>query len=325
MPHPRRAKRNTKPACPLFGTDLDSRRMLSRRFLPTGIAAISAAAGLSGCSGTVVSASDASTSTTQALLSVDRSALAGDPTGAARAHASAYFLRLQATADPALAARLVGATNVLPAVGQCEAVGVLSDQAMPLATLGPVDLVDVGEVALEASSVRATFAARAFPDVADLVSGVVYTTRDLVADPLPDHGTYRFRIAGSNTVPAMTLEAHAPGPATNLFVGGFPLGHELLPLNRGDLPIRWQPAPNTDLVYVELASMEDGPLERVRCTFANDGQGVISASALPRAATQSISIHLVRREGVAVPGLDGGWIRFDLATSGTLRFEGTTP
>ena len=206
-----------------------------RRLLHTGIAALSAAAGALGCSGTVVSASDASTSSTQVMLSVDRTAAAGDPTGSVRAHASAYFLRLQAGADPNLAARLVGATHVLPAVGQCEAVGVLSDQAMPQATLGPVDLVDVGEVALEASSIRATFAARAFPDVADLVAGVVYTTRDLAADPLPDHGTYRFRIAGSSSVPPMTLEALAPGPARDLLVAGLPLRGETLAVRRGDL------------------------------------------------------------------------------------------
>jgi hypothetical protein len=196
---------------------------------------------------------------------------------------------------------------------------------MPLGTLGPVDLVDVGAVALEASNVRATFATRAFPDVADLVSGVVYTTRDLVADPLPDRGTYSFRIAGSNTIPAATLEATAPGPAGDLFVAGVPLRSDVLALRRGDLQIQWEPAAGTELVYVELASMEDGPLDRVRCTFANDGKGVIAMSALPRAATQSISIHLVRREGIAAPGLDGGWIRFDLATSGALRFEGSTP
>jgi hypothetical protein len=296
-----------------------------RRLLHTGIAALSAAAGALGCSGTVVSTSDASTSTTQAVVSVERTATAGDPNRSVRAHASAYFLRLQAGADPSLAARLVGAANVLPAIGQCEAIGVLSDQAMPLATLGPVDLVDVGEVALEASTIRATFAARAFPDVADLVSGVVYTTRDLAADPLPDHGPYTFRIAGSHAVQPMILQARAPGPAGDLSVAGHPLRDAAVVLPRGDLSVRWEPAAGTDQVYIELASMEDGPLDRVRCSFANDGQAVIAASALPKAATQTISIHLVRREGVAAPGLDGGWIRFDLATSGTLRFEGSTP
>ena len=44
---------------------------------------------------------------------------------------------------------------------------------MPLATLGPVDLIDAGEVALETAEGRDTLAVRAFPDVVDLVSGVV--------------------------------------------------------------------------------------------------------------------------------------------------------
>src|SRR5438045_4522026 len=61
-----------------------------------------------GCSGTVVSASDASTTSTQALLSVDRTASVGDPVVSARAHASASFLRMQAGADQNLAARLLG-------------------------------------------------------------------------------------------------------------------------------------------------------------------------------------------------------------------------
>ena len=34
-----------------------------------------------------------------------------------------------------------------------------------------------------------------------------------------------------------------------------------------------------------------------------------------------MSIHLVHREAVAALGLDSGEIRFDLATSGPLRFE----
>src|SRR5438132_10901842 len=172
-----------------------------RRAVTTALFGAAAAA----CSGNVVSASDASASSTQALLSVERTTTVTDAPASVRAHASAYFLRLQAGADRTLAARLVGAADVLPAMGQCQAAPMLNDQGMPLASLGPVDLVDVGEVLLEASSTRATLAARAFPDVIDLVSGVVYTTRDLIADPLAAQGAYTFRVSGSSAVPAMAL------------------------------------------------------------------------------------------------------------------------
>jgi hypothetical protein len=291
------------------------------RLLGVGTAAGVALATMVGCSGTIVTASDASTATTQALLSVESTAPAGDVAGSAGAHASAYFLRLQAGADPVLAARVVGTSLVLPSLGQCLPVEMIGDEGMPLASLGPVDLVDVGQVALQGPTTGALLAARAFPDVVDLISGVVYTTREPVADPVREPGSYTFYISGSQSVPSMALEAHAPGTAKGLSIGGYALGAEPLALPRGDLTIAWQPNPYADAVYVELASLEDGPLERVRCAFAAGGPGLVPASALPRANTQSLSVHAVRRENVSALGLDGGEMRFDLAVSGTIRFD----
>jgi hypothetical protein len=228
---------------------------------------------------------------------------------------------MQAGADQGLAARLVGGSKVLPPLGQCQQVEVLGEQGMPLASLGPVDLIDVGEVTIEASQTRATLAARAFPDVVDLVSGVVYTTRDQIGDSLPEQGGYAFKISGSPALAPVSLEASAPGPVDDLTVGGLPLAGQASELPRSDLSIAWKAQPGADLVYIELASAEDGPLERVRCSFHNDGHALIAASALPKASAQSIAIHLVHREGVVAPGIDSGEIRFDLATSGSLRFE----
>jgi len=300
---------------------------MSGRFdtlLSAGTTALFAAA-VSACSGNVVSTSDASTATTQALLSVERTATTTDVPTSARAHASAYFLRLQSGADRMLAARLVGATDVLPVAGQCETTAVLADRGIPLASIGPVDLVDVGEVAVEASQIRATLAARAFPDVVDLVSGVVYTTRDFMADPLPGQGAYTFRVSGSAALPAMALSGQAPGPLEHLYVGGYALRSDPIVLPREDLAITWQPPTGADLVYVELASSEDGPLERVRCTFPNEGRAIIEGAVIPKAVAQTIAIHVIHREDVAAPGLDRGEIRFDLATSGALRFDGARP
>jgi hypothetical protein len=297
--------------------------LTSPRFFALGTAALAGLATLVGCSGTIVTAADASTTTTQALLSVDSTTQAGDAAGSAGAHASAYFLRLQAGADPALAARVVGTSLVLPALGQCAPVEIMGDEGMPLASLGPVDLIDVGQVSLQGPTTRAVLAARAFPDVVDLISGVVYTTRDPVADPMREPGSYVFHVSGSSTLPAMSLVAHAPGATDRLYVGGYTLGAEPLSLARGDLALSWQPNPYADAVYVELASLEDGPLERVRCAFAASGSAIVPASALPRANSQSLSIHAVRRESISAMGLDGGEVRFDLAVSGTIRFDGT--
>src|SRR5260221_14047074 len=129
----------------------------------------------------------------------------------------------------------------------------LSDQGIPLAPLGPVDLIAVGEVALEASQTRATLAARAFPDVVDLVSGVVYTTRDLVADPLPEQGVYAFKISGSPALAPMALEGRAPGPVDDLLVDGLPLTGQATALPRQNLFVPWKPHPGGELVHLYLA------------------------------------------------------------------------
>jgi len=142
---------------------------------------------------------------------------------------------------------------------------------------------------------------------------------------LPGAGSYTFRVSGSPSVPAMSLAGQAPAPLDHLYVGGYPLRGEVLSLSREDLALTWQPSAGADLVYIELASAEDGPLERVRCAFANEGRAVVPAASLPKATSQTIAVHLVHHEDVVAAGLDRGEIRFDLATTGSVRFEAPRP
>jgi hypothetical protein len=281
-----------------------------------------------GCSGNVATSSDASTSSTHALLSVERTevvTVARDAAPMVGAHAAAYFMRLQSSADQAIATRLVSDAPLLPPDGQCEPVQVLGDQGIPLASMGPVDLVDVGEVVVQAEQARAALATRAFPSVVDLISGVVYTTRDRVADPLPDRGTYAFHISGSAAFPGMTLEAVAPGGVEGLTVAGLAPHVDAMVLPRSDVVITWQPQSSGDVLYAELTSAEDGPLERVRCALGSTGSATVAAALLPKAAAQTLAVHLVHRESVVAPGLDAGEVRFDSTKTAALRFEAAHP
>jgi hypothetical protein len=308
------------------------------RFSRVGPPLVALALG-SGCSGTVASSTSPGNSSTVALLSVERSASASDPTAIPRAHASAYFIRQPAGADSVLAAQLVGAALPLPAIDRCEATDGLFNQGLPLASLEPVDLVDVGEVSLEAGQTKETMAARAFPDVIDLVSGVVYTSRDQIADPLPDGERYVFRISGSPTFPRVALGATAPSPPADVRVAGVPLEGAAIAVDRRELALHWQAQAGNGVIYVDIVPTEDGAVDRVRCTFADDGEATIPLAVLPHGATQTVAIHRVVRapaqavefdadpaQGEAGPSsLDGAEIRFDLATTGGLRFEVAAP
>ena len=293
----------------------------------------------SGCSGTVTTTTNTGNSSTVALLSVERSASASDTASTPGTHASAYFMRLQAGADSVLAARLVGADLSLPAVGQCESADALWNRGLPLASLEPVDLVDVGQVSLEAGQTMETMAARAFPDVVDLVSGVVYTTRDQITDTLPDGERYVFRISGSAAFPPAALGALAPSPPADVQISGSPLGTDAVAVARQDLPLHWQAFPGGSVIYVDIVPNDEGAVGRVRCTFADVGDATIPAGALPHGAAQTVAFHRVLRapaepvdQDAQLPqgpagavNLDGAEIRFDLATTGALRFEAAAP
>lgn len=236
--------------------------------------------------------------------------------------AAAVFLRLSAGSNERIAAHLVGVDLFLPDLGTCAPIEVLRDNGLPLASVNPIDLVDVGEVTVETDSTKATLAARVFPDVADLISGVFYTTRTGSGVSPVARGSYRLRATGSSTFPSTALQATAPADFEWLLLNEQPIQSDPLVLGRADVRLQWS-ANQADIVYVNLSSSasEDGVAERVRCTFPDEGHGTIPVSVLPRSANQRISVHRLHTEAVQEPGVDGGEIRFNQALTANLRFE----
>jgi hypothetical protein len=202
-------------------------------------------------------------------------------------------------------------------------VATAADPGFPLATLGPIDLVDVGAVTIDAEHARAVLAERAFPDVVDLVSGVLYTSRDWSTDALPSSGHYWLQASGSPALPALSAEADAPGAPADLQLAGLPVTDQELALPRDNLSISWQPpalADASNVVYVDLWSDGAASTDRVRCAFGDTGSAQIDTSALPTGERQSIAVHRVHQESFVTPSGVVGKIRFDLATTGALRF-----
>lgn len=287
----------------------------------TPFVSLGALAFAAGCSGQVVATADADAAQTFALVGVELSSPAGEGPDAVRTHASARFLRMPSSTDFELASHLVGASLELPPVGECASVAPFEEErGFPLASFGPIDLVDVGSVTVEAGALLAPLSARAFPDVVDLVSGVVYTTRD-TNDAFPAPANYRFVVAGSSQLDPTVIETPAPSFPEDVHIAGQALDSDPLFVTREPLPITWTPGDRDGLVYVGLTSYEASRLVRILCTFADIGQATIPADALPDAASTSIALHRVERLPVTAEGFDGGEVRFDLAVTGTLRFD----
>jgi hypothetical protein len=278
-----------------------------------------------GCTApTVDDPADANGGMTDGVVLIERTTAVD---GSAQTNVSAKFMRLGSPADPDLAERVVGSRLELPAAGSCRRAAA-DTTAHAIGGLGAIELIDVGDLTLRAGAAQMTLAARAFPDVGDLVSGVFYTSRDAAHD-LPTGATYTLEGTGSAQVDRFVIEAEAPASPEDVRVGGASLGDAPLlgdapTVVAGATPIRWrEPASvekgREDLVIVDVAA-ESGA--SVRCAFRDEGRGVVPAwvwsasslGALPTTAT--VAVHRVRERAFAIGGLDAGAVRFDLSVVG---------
>jgi len=272
-----------------------------------------------GCSAPVVDVADANGTMTQAIVLVERSAAEG---AAPLTNVSAKFMRLSAAADPELAERVVGATYDRPSTGECAPLAPFAgEEAAPgLSSLGSIELLDVGDVTVqkgEASSAM-PLAARAFPDVGDLVFGVFYTSRDAASD-LPAPARYVFESSGSGLSERFSFEADAPGAPEEVRVAYGDLADGVDLEEGASAVVDWRAEGPGDVVVVDLIAPSGAA---VRCAFSDTGRGVIPGSLLgaetlgPLPATLSVAVHRVREVAFATSGVDLGEVRFDLSVIG---------
>jgi len=290
-----------------------------------------------GCSAPVVDDPVSATgSTTEAIVLVERSAAEG---GIVQTNVSAKFMRLSSGADPDLAERVVGGSWLeLPAPGECMIVAPFGTAEEPsLSGLGSIELLDVGDLTIQAGSKAMPLAARAFPDVGALVSGVFYTSRDARSD-LPVPARYVLESNGSGTLERFAIEAEAPAAPEDVRIGEVPLADGAgLELEEGvGAVVSWRAGQTlakaskteVDVVYVDLTTASG---TGVRCSYNDTGEGAIPASfvggkawgPLPAAAT--ISVHRVRQGTFTASGIDAGDLRFDLSVVGRATVVSAAP
>jgi hypothetical protein len=255
------------------------------------------------------------TGSTRAVVAVTRSAPAATPEEA-RADAFAGFLRTPADADVRASLGLAGLGLDLPAVGECRKGRTESGSPAPLPTR--LELLDAGEVTLAAGGSVTTLAPRAFPTITDSIAGVVYTTRDRAAAPLPAGTSYTVATTGGSSLGPLSGEAQAPALLTEVSLGGEPFAGTDTLAARHELGVSWSPGSAGDRVYLEL---EDAEGSRT-CTFADEaGHGVIPASAVPAPGTAAVTVHRLREAAFSDPGLTRGAVRFDFELSASVTFE----
>ena len=256
-------------------------------------------------------------SSTHALITIERSSVLNS-VETPRAAAFAGFVRTPPEVDANAMLRLAGFGLDLPQVGQCAEPNHERGNSMPLSPLGRVEFLDAGDVTLRTSSTNAPLATRALPAVTDLIAGVVYTTRDRAAEPLPAATTYTLTASGG-LLRAFSVNANAPAQLSSVNVGGTPLAELTSVPVRSAIALNWTAGLSRDFVYIELTT-QDGSAT-TRCTFRDDaGQGSVPASAFLGTGLGEVSLHRVHSEPFASGSVDAGEVRFDFEQSANVEF-----
>jgi hypothetical protein len=283
-----------------------------------------AAAFAVGCTQPVVDdVADANGSMTDGVVIVERT-VAGE--SAAQTSVSAKFMRLSTPADPELAERVVGAKLDLPAIGTCRRTAVESKAASrALGSIGAIELIDVGDVSLRTGGSVTTLAARAFPDVGDLVSGMFYTSRDAASD-LPAAATYTLETTGSAQIDRFSVETDAPAAPEDVQIADISLADGPVIAAASPTVVRWRAGEAADKAHGDtvIVDVSASSGTSIRCAFPDAGQATLPGwvvgsgvlGSLP--ATATLGVHRIRERSFTAGGLDAAAVRFDLSVVGKI-------
>jgi hypothetical protein len=200
--------------------------------------------------------------------------------------------------------------------------------------LRPLELLEAGDVSVQADDMVTRLTLNLFPPSGS-ASGVIYTTPDQSAVPLPPDASYSIRATGSGVIPPLTIEGQAPHALADVTVGGLPLARAQQLSAGQPLDFTWTEGATGDRVYLELADAE----RSLACVFADEeGSGTLPGSLTARFGSGSLvrlSVHRVReavqlgesvrldRRGMA--GLETlsleTTVRFDFELTSALRVD----
>lgn len=278
-----------------------------------------------GCSATVADdEGQARSASTQAAVTVERSVDVSDGTSApaVRTRVLARFVQVSGGIDHDFAERVVGSPRDLPPAGSCEWRSANGLKPIPdVAADGAIDLLDVGDVVLHAGDSSLPLAPRAFPDVGDLVSGIVYSSRDDTT-PLPADEPYEIETTGSDFSDAFRLSIDAPPAPADVRLAGAELADAELVLPwSGPLGLSWTAGADAgDQIVVELLPLgaDDDQPTAIRCVFDDRGRATVPEAFVAWAEEVDeleVAVHRIRRVILQAPEIDEAVVEFDFAVA----------
>lgn len=264
-------------------------------------------------------AADQDRGSTQAVVAIARQE---DAQGTSRGDALAGFLRLPAAADRSVALELAGLGVHLPEPGHCWQ-GEQERPSLSVDDVGSLEFLEAGRVRLlPGGGPPHELAPHAFPSVGDLISGVLYASRERSAEGLPPGVVYRLEVDGG-AIGSLDLRQAGPPAPSEITVSGAPFESlETLPAGQ-PLDLIWSGSSDPhDRLYVELSPA--GGSVSVLCTFEDAaGAGTVPVGDFASGQVAHLALHRLRVVRVALHDAAVAQVelRFDFSVSRSVEFE----
>jgi hypothetical protein len=262
-------------------------------------------------------------------LSIERvedAARGDEPSG----NALAQFVLLPSDADGDETLRAAGLRARLPEQTGCNATsaaeGASEQPPRDSSSFEVLELLEAGDVSLRANGTVTHLALNLFPGSGS-ASGVLYTTPDQSASPLPPNALYTVDVTGSDAIPSLSIEGHSPASLSGVTLSGVPIDEAVAVTSGEPLDMTWTEGASGDRVYVEVADTGTSLL----CAFSDrDGSGTIPGhltALLAPGGSSHLSMRRIRESTGAqeAPNSPGRILetsmRFDFELTAALRIE----
>jgi hypothetical protein len=249
--------------------------------------------------------------------------------GSARGDALTGFVRVPVGTDPQTIFQLAGLVQSLPPVGECRT-DLASSEALDLSEVSRAELLEARSVELQTPAGKHELAPFAFPTVADLLRGVVYTSRDRDASSLPPGANYSLDARGVVVSPDieelnLSSEHLSPDLPHDVTVGAVALSELSNLPSTGILDLSWMASSvSEDLILATLRTQAVS----WNCTFADkEGFGSLplvtenGESLAGEGGTVQLELHRIRSKSHAGSGgIAEVRVTFDFAVQAQLEF-----
>lgn len=189
-----------------------------------------------------------------------------------------------------------------------------------------IELLDVGDLAVSFGDEKKPIPARTFPDLLEVIVGVLYTADETQGFTYSPGQTYNLKGSGTEEVGAFEVALDAPTDLSSIKIDQMSPGDRPFVHRGGDIEISWESDGYGDEVIASFNWTSLGSPWSMTCRMRDDGHFVVPASMTSKipdpltCSDEELTISRIRQVAFRADGLSEGSFQFVVSTNFPIKF-----